>query len=80
MDPTPGSAADVQGVDSYDQFDLFGRYILGDNIELRGGIDNLFYAKPKPVGASDTDANLGSSISSHDIIGRRFYLAAKVWF
>jgi iron complex outermembrane receptor protein len=80
LNPTPGSAPDVQGVDSYDQFDLFARYILGDNIELRGGIDNLFYTKPPPVGASSTDANLGSYISSHDIIGRRFYLAAKVWF
>jgi len=80
LDPAPGSASDVQGVNSYDQFDLFARYLISDNIELRGGINNLFYAKPEPINASSTNNNLGSYISYHDIIGRRFYLAAKVWF
>jgi outer membrane receptor protein involved in Fe transport len=80
LDPAPGSAPDVKGVKSYDQFDLFSRYILRDNIELRGGIDNLFYAKPKSVGASSTNNALGTYINSHDILGRRFYLAVKVWF
>ena len=80
LDAAPGSASDVQGVNSYDQFDLFARYLISDNIELRGGINNLFYAKPEPINASSTNNNLGSYISYHDIIGRRFYLAAKVWF
>ena len=80
LDPSPTAAADVKGVASYDQFDLFGSYILGDNWELRFGIDNLLYAKPKPVGARENNRALGSFISSHDYIGRRFYLAAKVWF
>jgi len=80
LDPAPGSASDIQGVGAYDQFDLFARYVIGDNIELRGGIDNLLYAKPETFGASSTDNNLGSFIISHDYIGRRFYLAAKVWF
>jgi len=80
LDPAPGSASDVRGVNSYDQFDLFARYMVRDNIELRGGIDNLLYAKPETFGASSTDNNLGSFIISHDYIGRRFYLAAKVWF
>ena len=34
LDTTPGSAADIKGVASYDQFDLFGRYVLGDNIGI----------------------------------------------
>ena len=80
LDRAPSDASNVKGVDSYDQFDLFTRYILGDNVELRFGVDNLFYVKPKPVGASPTDNRLGTFINSHDIIGRRFYLAAKVWF
>jgi iron complex outermembrane receptor protein len=80
LDPAPGSASDVQGVNSHDEFDLFARYMLRDNVELRAGINNLFYAKPETVGARDTDNALGSFINSHDIIGRRFYLAAKVWF
>lgn len=80
LDPAPSAASDVKGVASYDQFDLFGSYVLGDNMELRFGIDNLFYAKPETVGARDNNNNLGTYISSHDILGRRFYLAARVWF
>jgi iron complex outermembrane receptor protein len=80
LDPAPSSASDIQGVNSYDEFDLFARYLITDNMELRGGINNLFYAKPEPVGASSTDNNLGTFISSHDVIGRRFYVAARYWF
>jgi iron complex outermembrane receptor protein len=80
LDPSPSSASDIQGVDSYDQFDLFARYLISDGIELRGGINNLFYAKPNPVGASSTDNNLGSAGPNEDIFGRRYYVAAKVWF
>ncbi len=80
LDPAPSDPPDVQGVDSHDEFDLFARYIIGDRLELRGGIDNLFNAEPEPVGASSTDNNLGTSIGSHDTIGRRFYLAVKYSF
>jgi outer membrane receptor for ferrienterochelin and colicin len=80
LDPAPGSASDVRGVNSYDLFDLFARYLISDGIELRGGINNLFYAKPNPVNGSSTNNNLGSAGPSEDIIGRRFYVAAKVWF
>ncbi len=80
LDPSPSSSADVKGVDSYDQFDLFARYIIGDNLEIRAGIDNLLYAEPEPVGANSTDAKLGTYISSHDIFGRRFYIGAKISF
>ncbi len=80
LDPAPGSASDVKGVDSYDQFDLFARYIISDSIEVRGGIDNLLYTEPNAVGASSTNNNKGSAGPSEDILGRRFYLAAKVWF
>jgi iron complex outermembrane receptor protein len=80
LDPAPGSASDIRGVNSYDLFDLFARYLISDGIELRGGINNLTYAEPEPVNGSSMNNNLGSAISSHDIIGRRFYLAAKVWF
>jgi outer membrane receptor protein involved in Fe transport len=80
LDPAPGSASDVRGVDSYDLFDLFARYVLSDGIELRGGINNLTYAKPNPINASSTNNNLGSAGPNEDIFGRRYYLAAKVWF
>ncbi|MFC1839727.1 TonB-dependent receptor domain-containing protein [Thermodesulfobacteriota bacterium] len=79
LDPAPGSASDIQGVNSHDEFDLFARYLLSDNMELRGGINNLLYTKPETSGARDNDNALGTFISSHDIIGRRFYLALKFW-
>jgi outer membrane receptor protein involved in Fe transport len=77
---SPGSSSDVQGVAAYQQIDAFGRWSVGTRYELRAGIDNLTDAQPKVVGASSTDANLGSSINAHDIFGRRFYMAAKVRF
>ena len=80
LDPSPGSASDIQGVDSYDQFDLFARYNISNSLEVRGGIDNLLYTEPNVVGASSTDNNLGSAGPSEDILGRRFYLAVKLRF
>ncbi len=80
LDPAPGSASDIQGVDSYDLFDLFARYSISDNMEVRGGIDNLFYTKPNVVGASSTDNNKGTPGPSEDTLGRRFYLAVKYSF
>jgi outer membrane receptor protein involved in Fe transport len=80
LDASPGSAADIQGVAAYQQIDVFGRWEISSRYELRAGIDNLTNEEPKVVGASSTDANLGSSINAHDIFGRRFYMAAKVRF
>lgn len=80
LNAQPGSASDIQGVSSYNQFDLFGRWAVSDRYQLRAGIDNLTYAKPEVLGASSTDNNKGSSLSNHDTIGRRFYLAAKISF
>jgi outer membrane receptor protein involved in Fe transport len=80
LDAAPGSAADIQGVAAYQQIDVFGRWEVSSRYELRAGIDNLTNEEPKVVGASSTDANLGSSINAHDIFGRRFYMAAKVRF
>ncbi len=80
LDPQPGSASDVKSVNSYDQFDLFARYIIGDNLEVRGGIDNLLYAEPEVIGANSTNNARGSYIINHDTFGRRFYLAVKYSF
>ncbi len=80
LDPEPGSASDVKGVNAYNQFDLFARYIIGDNLEVRGGIDNLLYAEPEVIGANSTNNARGSSIISHDTFGRRFYVAVKYSF
>src|SRR5690606_26936434 len=40
-------ATTTLGVDSYDMFDLFGRWSVNDRIGLRFGIDNLFDTDPE---------------------------------
>ena len=71
---------------SYDVFDLSGSYDLGQRTSLRYGIDNLFDTPavctggrtaqdphPAPCGG-ETEAGF------YDILGRSFYVGAKVEF
>ncbi|HWJ70473.1 MAG TPA: TonB-dependent receptor [Sphingobium sp.] len=78
--PSPFSAAGTQGAASHTEFDLFGRFVVNDVIELRAGVDNLFNAQPEIVGATPTNANSGSTLSVYDTIGRAYYLGAKIRF
>jgi len=78
IDPSPFSNADVLGTDSYAEFNLFTRYELTERLELRAGIDNLFNAQPRIVGASALDANRGSTISIYDTIGRSYYFGLRL--
>ena len=59
---------------------LFARYTISDNLEVRGGIDNLLYAEPNVIGANSTNNAKGTVGPSEDILGRRFYLAVKYSF
>ena len=78
MDPAPGSSADALGVESHNQFDLFGSWVFGERYYLRGGIDNLLNEDPEVVGATLNDRNLGSTDSNYDQIGRRFFIGLTV--
>jgi outer membrane receptor protein involved in Fe transport len=87
LSPPPGVAATAVGVKAHDQLDLFGRWKMNERVELRFGIDNLLDADPEVVGATEDEANpsgsnnaLGSSFSSNDTFGRRFFLGARVSF
>jgi outer membrane receptor protein involved in Fe transport len=87
LSPPPGTAATAVGVKAHDQLDLFGRWKMSERLELRFGIDNLLDADPEVVGATEDEANpsgsnnaLGSSFSSNDTFGRRFFLGARVSF
>jgi iron complex outermembrane recepter protein len=73
----PSSASDVAGANHYNLVDFFTRYSINDNIELRGGVDNLFNAWPEWVGANPSNANVGTTDADYDTIGRRFYLGVK---
>lgn len=66
--------------DSYTQFDLFGRYQLTPQLELRAGVDNLFNAMPPIVGASPTNAALNSTSQVYDTIGRAYYAGVNLRF
>lgn len=70
------SATPAPGVPSYDIVDLFLRIPVGKSFELRGGVNNLFDVAPLRVGGivSQTNATL------YDVIGRSFFMGAKVRF
>jgi hypothetical protein len=78
IDRAPSQSSDIFGVKSHDQFDLFSRISVGDTYELRFGIDNLLDADPEVVGASTSDANLGSTNGNYDPFGRRLFVGFNV--
>ena len=80
VDAVPGAAAGVQGAASHDQIDMFARWSFSDTWTLRAGIDNLLDAQPEVVGASPTDANLGTTGTNYDQIGRRFFFGLTASF
>jgi outer membrane receptor protein involved in Fe transport len=69
---------------SYDMFDLLGNYRLNDNLSFRFGIENLFDKAPKLYGQdfTSTTGMYGGSFNTrlHDVVGRRFYVGAKMYF
>lgn len=85
LKPGLGSGASVQGINSHDEVNMFARYQINERYDLRFGIDNLFNADPEVVGrtintVTPTESNnaLGSSASSNDTLGRRFFVGVKV--
>jgi iron complex outermembrane recepter protein len=84
LDPDPTGQANATGVNSHDQFDVFGRWAINKRYELRAGIDNVLNAQPEivgatvAVGATAGNNNLGGTGLNYDTIGRRFFLAVQV--
>lgn len=78
IDRTPSQSSDIFGVKSHDQFDLYSNISVGDTYQLRFGIDNLLDEDPEIVGASSTDANLGTTNGNYDAFGRRVYVGFRV--
>jgi outer membrane receptor protein involved in Fe transport len=80
LDRAPGTPATTFGVESHDQFDLFGRWSMSSAYELRAGIDNLLNVDPEVVGATTTNNALNTTSPNYDTIGRRFFVAFKASF
>lgn len=74
----PGFTAAVQKASPQWYFDLSTNVEIG-KFEVFGGIDNLFDNKPPILGvALSGDANTDPSL--YDVIGRRFFVGARVKF
>jgi outer membrane receptor protein involved in Fe transport len=69
-------ATTVPGTPAFDYFDVFGRVRVLDKFERRGGVTNLANKRPAPVAGLSGSTNMGI----YDVIGRAFYLGAKVTF
>lgn len=69
-------AAEQVGVKPYNLFDVFSTLDINDNMQLRGGITNLF-DKGIPFVASSQN---GTDAGTYDMVGRSFYVGAKLKF
>jgi iron complex outermembrane recepter protein len=59
-------------------FDLNSRVSIGDNLELFGGVQNLFDKQPPAITSGFTATNTDETL--YDTLGRRFFMGAKVRF
>ena len=71
---TPTNVA--AGVPAYATWDLFASVKVGQSFELRGGINNLFNRQLPFVASNQTSTDT----AQYDLIGRAFYVGAKIRF
>lgn len=77
-DWAPGSI----GVSSEMYHHVQASYYLTENVELFGGINNLFDAEPPPIisGLPGSDTGTETDADLYDVIGRSFYLGVRAKF
>jgi outer membrane receptor protein involved in Fe transport len=83
-------ATTFKGAPAYDQFNLYGSYNITRDIQLSVGVDNLFDKAPPLIeynSAPLTGQLAGGSVGAggaqgtfYDVMGRRFYINARVKF
>lgn len=79
MDIYPGFSAVVTDTPARVYVALNGSYNVNDNVEVFGGIENLFDEAPPIMGTSLAgDAN--TDVGLYDVIGRRFQIGARLRF
>jgi outer membrane receptor protein involved in Fe transport len=69
-------ASTIAGPDAVNYFDVYGRFGIGDHVEVRAGVTNVGDVDPKQVGALRGFTNP----AVYDIIGRAYYLGLKIGF
>jgi iron complex outermembrane receptor protein len=75
---TAPEALAVASIPGEHYFDLSVKYQVGDNITLRGGVDNMFGNEPTPVGSSQQQAN--SFPNFYDVLGPYMYFGFEARF
>jgi outer membrane receptor protein involved in Fe transport len=87
-------ATAVQGAGSYDVFALTGNWSITDRFSISGGVDNLFDTDPERIGAGQvftiaafsgggstvTNGSGSTNAGYYDVLGRRYFVNAKVRF
>jgi iron complex outermembrane recepter protein len=59
-------------------FDLSFTWAVVDNIQLYGGLDNLFDKNPPVVGSASPSAN--TFAATYDVLGREVFLGVNARF
>lgn len=78
VDPTSTAGnRQIPGVDAFHYFYLNGNWQINDSVSLFGGVDNLLDKDP-PIYSSGFQYN--TDPSTYDVIGRYYYLGARVKF
>ncbi len=72
-----GATLPIAGAVSY--FDLSGTVRVGHGFQISAGLNNLFDRKPPTVYSDLTGQNY-TDATSYDLLGRRFFVEAKVRF
>jgi outer membrane receptor protein involved in Fe transport len=87
------TAATHLDVDSYDVFNLAGRYRVHELVQVRFGVDNLFDRDPLRVGVNPGSPNTATNrlvgfnsaagvtdATAYDVLGRRYYIGLTAEF
>jgi outer membrane receptor protein involved in Fe transport len=75
---TAQPGANTLPVESYDLLDVFGSWSFKSKYRLQAGIDNFLNKDPAIVGATATNAAVGTTNSNYDTFGRRFFVGLQV--
>jgi iron complex outermembrane receptor protein len=78
LDPPPGSPGTVFGINSHDQFDVYGSWQFAQRWQLRGGIQNLLNTDPEWVARTSTNNAIGTTNSNYDQIGRSIFFGVQM--
>jgi outer membrane receptor protein involved in Fe transport len=75
------SESEIEGVGTFDYFDLSGRFAVNEHFELYGGITNLSDKTPPQVGGSVASGEFSqTNLGVYDGIGRTYFVGLKAGF